>query len=238
MKILLLTTSSGETYCSNCFRDNLYAQALRNAGHDVIIMPLYLPIANKSLRADTPLFFPATSYYVAQKFFKKGKVPRLLEKILNAQALLRLAASLSGTTSAKGMEQMTLSMINGEGKSFEHQVEKIIHWIENHDTPEVIHLPTSMLTGIAKAIKSRMNIPIVCSLKDEEVWIDELESRYAREAWEAIGYNSIYIDRFVTSSESYKSISLNKIPDIKEIDVVPLDEDIAEKLLEIYLQIK
>ena len=238
MKIFLLTTSSGETHCSNCFRDNLYAQALRNAGHNVTIMPLYLPIANRSLRADTPLFFPATSYYVAQKFFKKGKMPRFLEKMLDSSALLRLAASFSGTTSAKGMEQMTLSMITGEGKSFEYQVEKIIHWIEQHDRPEVIHLPTSMLTGIAKAIKNRMDIPIVCSLKDEEVWIDDLESRYARQAWEAIGRNSIYIDRFVASSESYKSISLDKIPEIKEIAVVSLDENIAEKLLKIYLQIK
>ena len=165
-------------------------------------------------------------------------MPRFLEKMLNSPALLRLAASFSRTTSAKRMEQMTLSMITGEGKSFEYQVEKIIHWIENHDRPEVIHLPTSMLTGIAKAIKNRMDIPIVCSLKDEEVWIDDLESRYARQAWEAIGRNSIYIDRFVASSESYKSISLDKIPEIKEIAVVSLDENIAEKLLKIYLQIK
>jgi len=221
MKILLITTSSGDTfYCSNCFRDNLYAQALRNTGHDVVIMPLYLPLTDKSFLADTPLFFPATSYYVAQKFFKKGKMPRFLEKILDSPSLLRMASSLSGTTSAKGMEQMTLSMINGDDKNFAKQAEKIIHWIENHERPDIIHLSTSMLVGIAKAIKNHINIPVVCSVQDEEIWLDSLESRYAQEAWKAIGVNSKYIDRFVASSEFYRSVALSKIPEIKKIDVV------------------
>ena len=221
MKILLIIPGSGDTfYCSNCFRDNLYAQALRNAGHDVVIMPLYLPLTGKSFRADTPLFFPATSYYVAQKYFEKGKMPRVFEKILDSPTILRLASSLSGTTSAKGMEQMTLSMIKGDDRHFAKQTGKIIDWMVNHDQPDIIHLSTSMLIGIAKAIKSQIDIPVVCSLQDEEIWLDSLESRYAREAWDSIGRNAKYIDRFVTSSEFYKSVVLNKIPEIKEIDVI------------------
>ena len=221
MKILLIITNSGDTfYCSNCFRDNLHAQALRKAGHDVVIMPVYLPLTDKSFSADTPVFFPATSYYVAQKFFKKGKMPRLFEKILDAPPMLRMASSFSGTTSAKGMEQMTLSMINGDDKNFAKQIEKLIDWIVNHDRPDVIHLSTSMLVGIAKAIKSRINIPVVCSLQDEGIWLDSLESQYAREAWKSIGQNVKYIDRFIASSEYYKSVASDKVSEIKEIDIV------------------
>jgi len=221
MKILLIIPGSGDTfYCSNCFRDNLYAQALRNAGQDVVIMPLYLPLTDKSFRADTPLFFPATSYYIAQKYFGKGKMPRIFEKILNSPSILRMASSLSGATSAKGMEQMTLSMIKGDDRNFAEQTGKLIEWIVEHDRPDVIHLSSSMLIGIAKAIKKRINIPVVCSLQDEEIWLDSLDDRYAQEAWSSIRNNVNYIDRFVASSEFYKSVSLNKIPEIKEIDVV------------------
>ena len=221
MKILLIITNSGDKfYCSNCFRDNLQAQALRKAGHEVVIMPVYLPLTDKSFRADTPVFFPATSYYVAQKFFRKGKMPRLFEKILDAPPLLRIASSFSGTTSAKGMEQMTLSMINGEDENFAKQIEKLIDWIVNHDRFDVIHLSTSLLIGIAKTIKNRVNIPIVCSLQDEEIWLDGLESQYAREAWESIGENSKYIDRVITSSEFYKAVAFRKVPVIKKIDVI------------------
>jgi glycosyltransferase involved in cell wall biosynthesis len=221
VKIFLVIPGSGDAfYCGNCFRDNLYAQALRNAGQDVVIMPLYLPLTDKSFRADTPLFFPATSYYVAQKYFGKGKMPRIFEKILDSPSILRLASSLSGTTSAKGMEQMTLSMIKGDDKNFAKQTEKLIEWIVNHDRPDVIHLSSSLLIGIAKAIKNQVNIPIVCSLQDEEIWLDSLECSFAQEAWRSIGENSKYIDRFVASSQFYKSVVLDKIPEINEIEVV------------------
>jgi len=221
MKTLLIIPGSGDTfYCGNCFRDNLYAQALRNAGHDVIILPLYLPLTDKSFHADTPLFFPATSYYVAQKYFEKGKMPRILEKILDSPSMLRMASSFSGTTSAKGMEQITLSMIKGDDKNFIKQTEKLIDWIVNHDRPDIIHLSSSMLIGIAKAIKNRINIPIVCSLQDEEIWLDSLESQYAQEAWATIRDNVSHINRFIASSEFYKSVALNKIPEIKDIDLV------------------
>jgi len=221
MKILLIIPGSGDTfYCGNCFRDNLYAQALRRAGQDVVIMPLYLPLTDEAFRADTPLFFPATSYYVAQKFFGKGKMPRIFEKILDFPSVLRLASSFSGATSAKGMEQMTLSMIKGDDQNFRKQTEKLIHWIVNHDRPDVIHLSSSMLIGIAKAIKNSINIPVVCSLQDEELWIDSLDNQYACEAWTSIRDGMGSIDRFVASSEFYRSAALNKIPEIGEIDVV------------------
>jgi len=221
LKILLIIPGSGDTfYCGNCFRDNLYAQALRNAGHDVSIMPLYLPLTDKSFQANTPLFFPATSYYIAQKYFGKRKMPIFFEKILESPSILRLASSFSGTTSAKGMEQMTLSMIKGDDRNFYKQTEKLIYWIENHERPDIIHLSSSLLIGIAKAIKNKIKIPIVCSLQDEEIWLDSLESKYAQEAWKSIQQNINYIDRFIVSSEFYKSSALHKIPEINNIDLI------------------
>ena len=222
MKVLLIVPGSGDSfYCGNCFRDNLYAQALRNAGHDVSVMPLYLPLTGEFGESNnTPLFFPATSYYIAQKLFKNGSMPRFFEKILSSKIALRLASSMSGTTSAKGMESMTLSMINGDDKNFAKQVEKIIHWIKNHEKPDIIHLSTSMLIGIAKAIKKRMDIAIVCSLQDEEIWLDSLEKNDANKAWNAINENVKYVDKFMASSEFYKKESFKKIPEIKDIEIV------------------
>jgi glycosyltransferase involved in cell wall biosynthesis len=111
-------------------------------------------------------------------------------------------------------------MIKGDDINFAIQTEKLIDWIVNHDRPDIIHLSSSMLIGIAKAIKNRINIPIVCSLQDEEIWLDSLDSHYAQEAWTSIRNNINYIDRFIVSSEFYKSVTLNKIPEINEIDVV------------------
>ena len=221
MKILFIVPGSGDSfYCGNCFRDNLQANALRKAGHDVIIMPLYLPIKHPSFQADTPLFFPATTFYAAEKYFKKGGMPRWMSRFLESKQVLNIASSLSGTTSAAGLEGITLSMIHGDGAVFSQQVNPMIDWIEHHEKPDIIHLSTTLLTGVAKAIRQRTDIPIVCSLQDEEVWIDSMEANFVTEAWQGIAENFKYIDKFITTSEFYKKTIISRLSQISDVQVV------------------
>ncbi len=221
MKVLFIIPGSGDSfYCGNCFRDNLQASALRKAGHDVIIMPLYLPLKHQSFQADTPLFFPATTYFVAQKFFGEKKMPGWLKRVTGSDSMLNMASSLSGTTSAEGMEEMTLSMITGDDPAFREQVQQLIDWVKNQEKPDIIHLSSTLLLGIAKEIKQQLDIPVVCSVQDEEVWIDSLNEKDSSLAWQGIRENIPYIDRFITTSEFYKKIISERIPQMKAVDVV------------------
>ncbi|MDR3194852.1 MAG: glycosyltransferase family 4 protein [Tannerella sp.] len=221
MKIIFIIPGSGDRfYCGNCFRDHLQAGALRRAGHDVVVMPLYLPLRDRSFQADTPLFFPATSYYVSQKYFKKRRMPSWLEKRVASDFFLKMAASFSGTTSSEGTEGMTLSMINGDDPAFRQQVHTLVDWIQHHEKPDAVHLSSSLLTGIARAVKEAIAVPLVCSLQDEEVWIDTLAEQYARTAWNGILENIKYVDRFIASSEFYRTTILRRFPQIGEVDVV------------------
>jgi glycosyltransferase involved in cell wall biosynthesis len=221
MKILFITPGSGDSfYCGNCFRDNLQANALRKAGHDVVVMPLYLPFRYPSFQADTPLFFPATTFYIAEKFFRKGRIPRWISHILESKPILKIASSFSGTTSAAGLEDITLAMIHGNDAVFTEQVQTMLDWIEHHEKPDIIHLSSTLLIGIAKAVRQRTDIPVVCSLQDEEIWIDSLERSYLQEAWQGITDSIRYIDRFVTTSEFYKKTALTRIPQITDVEVI------------------
>ena len=214
MKILFIVPGSGDSfYCGNCFRDNLHAASLRKAGHEVVVMPLYLPLDDASFRADTPLFFPAISLYVSQKYFREKPMPGWLERILNSRRSLRMAASFSGSTSSEGLESMTLSMINGNDFVFAKHVAALVDWIKQSEQPDVVHLSSSLVIGIARMIKAAMDVPIVCSLQDEEIWINPLGAD-APAAWKGIGENLKYIDSFVTSSNYYKAESLKRFPDI------------------------
>ncbi len=212
MKIVFVITSSGDAYyCGNCFRDNLMAQAMKRAGHQVVIMPIYLPLRQKEFQADTPLFFPATSYYVGQKFFKDKPIPAWLKKLLGAQPLLDIAMSMAGTTTSDGMEDMTLSMITGEGTTFDDMVREMIDWIVNKERPDVVYISSSMLVGIAKALKQEFEIQkierppkIVCVAQDEEVWIDGLREEDAAMAWRGIAENLKFADAVITTSLHYK----------------------------------
>ena len=229
MKILFIVPGSGDSfYCGNCFRDNLQANALRKAGHDVVIMPLYLPFKYPSFKADTPLFFPATTFYAAEKFFNKGGMPRWMSRLLESKPMLRVASSFSGTTSAAGLEAITLSMIHGTDPVFNEQVHPMIDWIEHHEKPDVIHLSTTLLIGVAKAIRQRINIPLICSLQDEEVWIESMNGRYPQEAWQGIVNNIGYIDKFITTSEFYKNAITKRFPQIRNVEVIYPGVDVAK----------
>lgn len=222
MKILFITPGSGDGYyCGNCFRDNLQAQALRRAGHDVVMIPLYLPLKHiGGLQGNAPLFFPATTYYVGQKFFENHKMPGWLKCLLGSDRILDLASVMSGTTSSAGMEGMTLSMMEGEGKTFKEHVIQLIAWVKDVEHPDVIQLSSSLLIGIAKAMKQAVNIPIVCSLQDEEVWIDGLKPEYISKAWQSVIDNASYIDSFITTSEYYRQVVKDKLPSLRKVEVI------------------
>ena len=229
MKVLFIIPGSGDSfYCGNCFRDNLQAMALRKAGHEVIIMPLYLPLKQNSFQGDVPLFFPATTYYVEQKMFGNRKMPSWLKRMLGSDTLLEMASSLSGTTSAEGMEDMTLSMIEGEGRAFEENVRELIEWVKQTEKPDIIQLSSSLLLGIAKELKKETGIPIVCSLQDEEVWIDSLKSEFVDKAWRGVLANAKYVDRFITTSQYYQQVVETKLPQLGRVDLIYPGIDVSK----------
>ncbi|MBO4753375.1 MAG: glycosyltransferase family 4 protein [Bacteroidales bacterium] len=228
MKVLFIIPGSGDSfYCGNCFRDNLQAMALRKAGHEVIIMPLYLPLKQNSFQGDVPLFFPATTYYVEQKMFGNRKMPSWLKRMLGSDTLLEMASSLSGTTSAEGMEDMTLSMIEGEGRAFEENVKELIDWVKQTEKPDIIQLSSSLLLGIAKELKKETGMPIVCSLQDEEVWIDSLKSEFVEKAWRGVLANAKFVDRFITTSQYYQQVVETKLPQLGRVDLIYPGIDVA-----------
>ena len=164
LKVAFIVPGSGDSfYCGNCFRDSLHANALRRAGHDVVVMPLYLPLRDRSFHADSPLFFPATSLYLSQKYFRKKSMPRWMERMLNSGFCLNMAASFSGATTSEGLEDMTLSMIQGEDMVFQQQVLTLINWLKEQERPDVINLSSSLIIGIAQAFRKHMpSVPIAC----------------------------------------------------------------------------
>lgn len=220
MKILIISPSAGDSfYCGNCFRDSLQASSLIKAGHEVTIMPLYLPTDHAT--EGVPIFFPAVSYYIEQAMFRKGNIPQWISRLASSKIMLGLAASMSGTTSAAGMEDMTMSMITGQDGAFKRNVADMIEWIKREGGADVVHLSSSLLIGMATPLKSELGVPVVCSLQDEEVWIDSLKGKWAEMAWEAIEESAASVDAFLTTSNYYKELVSNKIPTITPTVIYP-----------------
>ena len=157
-----------------------------------------------------------------------------MKRLLGTDALLSMASSMSGTTSAEGMEGMTLGMIEGEGTAFDENVKELIDWVKQTEKPDVVQLSSSLLLGIAKELKREMDVPIVCSLQDEEVWIDSLKPEFVRKAWMSVVANAKYVDRFITTSYYYQQVVKTKLPQLGLVDVFYPGIDVAKYHSDVY----
>ena len=219
MKILqIIPGSGGSFYCGNCLRDSKYVEAIRKLGHEVVKLPMYLPLfADEQDLNRSPVFYGAISIYLKQQYPIFRKAPEWFDNFLNSPLMLNLAANFSGSTRPKGLEEMTISMLLGEEGQQKEELERMVDWIANHYNPDVIHLSNALLLGLAHRIKQRINVPVVCSLQDEDVWVDGLEESFKKRTWQLMAEKAENVDQFIAVSDFYAKEMKGKmdLPDNK-----------------------
>src|SRR5512133_307188 len=207
MKIVNIVPGFGGTfYCGNCLRDSVLVKTLRASGHDSVTLPIYLPLSIDKkgvLEADTPVFYGAVSIYLKQNYRVFRHMPAWLEHLLDSKPLLRFAASKAGSTRATGLEEMTLSMLRGSEGYQKEELEQLIHYLKFHEKPDVVHLSNALLLGLAEKIKKEVNAKVVCSLQDEDVWVDPMRPDYREKVWNQMADNAQYVDAFIAVSDYF-----------------------------------
>ncbi|MFH0841874.1 MAG: glycosyltransferase family 4 protein [Bacteroidota bacterium] len=234
MKIVyLITGSGGSFYCANCYRDMLYFRAIKKVpGTTAKAIPLYLPPdsdVNREDAFDKNVFFGAISLYMREKIRIFRNMPLFLEKFFNSKPFLRIAAKLAGTTRSEGLEDMTLNMIEGDSAFRPDEMRRLVNYLKSEGMPDVIHLSNALILGLARQIKKMMDVKIVCSLLNEDDWIDDMAEPYKSKSWKMIAAESVYVDGFITPSRYYKEHFMSKTGVIGDnIHVVPLGFDPPE----------
>ena len=212
MKIAyLLPGSGGSFYCGNCTRDKVFTDSLKKTGHEILMIPMYLPLGIDECETDSPIFFGAVNIYLEQisPIFKK--LPTFIKKFLDSEKVLRFAAKQSGSTKAEGNESMTVSMLKGsEGKQSD-DLDTLITWLKEHEKPDIVHLSNALLSGLAEKIKKELNCVVVCTLQDEDEWVDEMREPFDANTWKLIESNAKHIDAFIAVSEYYAQLIISKI---------------------------
>ncbi len=224
MKIVHITPGSGGTfYCQNCFRDNELVKALQKLDHEVYNVPMYLPLnIDKDIEeGSTPVFYGAINVYLKEKVPLYRQAPEWMEKIFDSKPMLQFAAKKSGSTKAEGMEEMTISMLKGEHGRQASELDRLIKFLCAEVKPDIVHLSNALLLGLAKRMKQDVGARVICSLQDENEWIDPMDEKYRQNIWDLMAEKAQDVDSFITSSEYYSNESQNKMRiDSEKINIV------------------
>ncbi|HUW61313.1 MAG TPA: glycosyltransferase family 4 protein [Candidatus Bathyarchaeia archaeon] len=224
MKICLLVPGSGGSfYCQNCLRDYSLVRALRVAGEDAAMVPLYLPPFGDE--ADTsehlPVFFGGISVYLRHHVALLRRAPTWLDRLLDAPWLLKLAGAREGSTNAAQLGPMALEMLEGRHGFQKKEFDRLINWLDRHEKPDVIHISNALLIALATELRQAIDAPVVCSLQDEEPWVEAMGLPYSRACWDAIAGHAPHVSRFIATSGWYADRMAGKIGIPREkIDVL------------------
>lgn len=226
MRIIQLTPGSGDNfYCENCLRDLTLAQALMRTGHEVTLIPMYLPIQMDAAvaAAASPLFMGGLNVYFQQKFPLFRKTPRWLDKWLDNPTLLKRIGRYSGMTTAKELGKTTLSMLQGEHGKQQKEIARLADWLSGLEPgPDIIVFSNILLAGLAPALKEKIKVPVVCLLQDEEDFLDALPAPFSEQSWQLVREKAQAFDLFISVSEYYRHQIQKRLIDTRaNIEVVP-----------------
>ncbi len=206
MRVIHIVPGSGGTfYCENCFRDNALVQALRRTGHDVVLVPLYLPLFLDQPLTDShaPVFFGAVSLYLREAFPVLRRLPPRLLRALDTPPILAWAARRAGSTRAAGLADMTLSMLQGAAGRQAEELDQLVSWLQAERRPTVVHLSNALLLGLARRLRRDVGARVVCTLQDEDTWVDAMPAATAQRIWGAMRACVPDVDAFVAVSGYY-----------------------------------
>ncbi len=202
MNLLQLTPGAGGMFCGNCLRDNALVAALRKRGHQVLMVPLYLPLRldEPDQSAGTPVFFSGIKVYLGQKsaFFRGA--PGWLRDVFDSRTLLQWAGGKAARTRPQDLGELTLSMLHGETGNQAREIEELLAWLKRQPRPDVICLSNALLLGMANRLKRELGAPLICSLQGEDTFLDALPEPYRAQCWQTLAERAPVVDGFVAPS--------------------------------------
>jgi len=213
MQIVQITPGAGAMYCGNCFRDNALVGELRRLGHEVTMIPLYLPLTldEPDQSAATPIFFGGISVYLEQKSNLFQRAPQWLRRLLASRKLLKWAGARATKTRAAEVGDMMLSMLRGEDGRQARELAELIAWLQTQPRPDVVCLSNVLLVGLARKLKAELRCPIVCTLQGEDAFLDGLPESYRDAAWQLVRERARDVDQFIAPSRYFAELMTRRL---------------------------
>ncbi|MCY4404715.1 MAG: glycosyltransferase family 4 protein [Candidatus Poribacteria bacterium] len=225
MKVAYITAGAAGMYCGTCIHDNTVASVLNRQGHNVALIPTYTPTRTDEENVSLDrIFYGGLNVYLQQKLSLFRHTPWTFDRMLDSPSLLNSLARFSATTDARDLGQLTVSMLSAEQGYQRKELAKLVKWLQEDNKPDIVYLTNSMLIGMAREIKKALDVPVICALQGEDIFLRDLIDPYKTKALTVLSDRAMDADGFVAPCKYYAHFMAEeylKIP-IDKIDVVPL----------------
>ncbi len=206
MRIVYITAGAAGMLCGSCLHDNTLAAALQRKGHRVDLVPTYTPLRTDETDVSLDrVFYGALNVYLKQKWSWYRRAPLLLHWLLDRRPVLNWVSRLAGSAATQGtnLGALTLSMLRGETGHQRAELEQLVHWLGDEVRPEIVHLTNSMMLGLARSIRESLQVPVVCSVQGEDLFLDQIGEPYRTRVHDEIRRRAADVDAFIAPGRTY-----------------------------------
>ena len=223
MKIVQLVAGAGGMYCGSCLQGNTLAAALTKLGEEAILVPMYTPIRTDEKNVSIGrVVFGGINVYLQEHSALFRHTPWFLDRLFDNPELLRWATKGGMSTRPEHLGAMTVSMLEGEQGRQRKEVQKLVRWLDKEVRPDIVHLNNVMLIGSAREIQRQLNVPVVCSLSGEDIFLEKLVEPYYSSARSIIRQRSAEINAFVAMNNYFADFMAYYLSVPRErIEVIP-----------------
>lgn len=203
MRVMLLVPGTGHFYCGSCLRDDALRTGLQGLGHEVSVVPLYLPLRLERNEPDAEVHMGGINVYLQQKSRLARWLPRFVANLLDRPRLLRWASKRGNMTNAADLGPLTVSILRGEDGRQSLEVDKLVEWVATQPKPDVVIISNAMLLGVARRLRAQIDAPVIVTLQGETPFLDELRPADQKAAWAALRERGAEVDGLIAVSETY-----------------------------------
>lgn len=192
-------------YCGACLRDNAIVSALRRQGHEVTMLPLYLPLKTdeEDESRGAPVFFGGINVYLEQKSALFRRLPEWLHRLLDSPRLLRWVGTRAAQTRPEQVGDLTVSMLRGEEGNQVREIEALIGWLRSEVRPELVCLSNGLLAGMVRRLRRDLGVAVAVTLQGEDAFLDALPPRDREAAWAELSARVAEADLVIAASRYY-----------------------------------
>ncbi len=210
MKIAYIATGAAGMVCGTCIHDNTVAAAMQKLGHEVALIPTYTPIRTDEESVSLEhVFLGGLNVYLQEKLSFFRHTPDFIDNLLNSKAILNTISKFSGSTNARELGEMTVSVLRGVDGHQKKELLKLIDWLRDHYKPDIVHLNHTLLLGFAKEIRRQLGVPVVCGSQGEDLFLDNLVEPFQKQAKDLMHEKIKHVDALIATSDYYAEFMSN-----------------------------